>query len=283
MSASVDRPQRFLLLAYDRSGSTLLVNYLNSHPGIQCFHEPFNRRIWQDVVAHYGSVPATLEAHYDHKRIAENLRVREIAAKRSWLTKKMLFGVARVRGDFRRSVGSDGDAERQSAPSAIGLKVTTTQLFKAIPDLWGHICADLPDKVIVLSRAGLVHRFLSCQFALKTGVWRSSTPVERDRQQITVDFGEFCAFVDEEQQFQARIEEGIGNTDARRLDLTYEELVESRDAALDRVFAFLGLQAPEEIDGKLAKLSRGSAESQIANYAELIERAAGTPYERHLA
>ena len=270
MSVSVDRPQRFLLLAYDRSGSTLLVNYLNSHPDIRCFHEPFNRRIWQDVVNHYGSIPKTLEAHYDQNRIAENLRVRDIAAKRSSLTKKLLFGAETLRDKFRRSGGSVGAGREQSALSAIGMKITTTQLFKAIPDLWDQICADLPDKVIVLSRSGLVDRFLSCQFALKTGVWRSNTPVQRDRQQITVDFDEFCAFVDEEQQFEARIEEDIGNADLRRLNLTYEDLVTSRDAALDRVFTFLDLRAPEKIDGKLAKLSSGSAESQIANYPELL-------------
>lgn len=283
-----DPSQRFLLLAYDRSGSTLLVNYLNSHPSVQCFHEPFNRRIWKDIVRHYGSIPNAINAHYDRERIAENLRVREIAAKRSTLSKKLLFSAERLQQRFRPSprgpaeTNSRVKADNASAVAAVGFKVTTTQVFKAIPDLWCQIRADLPDKVIVLSRSGLIDRFLSCQYALKTGVWRSNVPLQRNDSPIAVDFDRFCAFVDEEQGFDARIQEDIGSAGAQCLRITYEELVESRDSTLDKVFAFLDQQAPEELDGKLAKLSRGSAESRIANYAELTEMAAGTPYERHL-
>lgn len=279
-----DRPQRFLLLAYDRSGSTLLVNYLNSHPGVQCFHEPFNRRIWKDMVRHYGSIPEALDAHYDHNRVAENLRLREIAAKRSALTKKLLFGVEKFRKMFpsARRRPTNKTADGHGRLNAIGFKVTTTQVFKAIPDLWQHIRADLPDKIVVLSRSSVIDRFLSCQIALKTGVWRSSVPVDRNDAPISVDYDEFRAFVDEEQRFDSRIREEIANADVEWLGISYEELVESRDVTLDKVFAFLDLDSPAALDGKLAKLSSGSAESRISNYAELTELAAGTIYEQYL-
>ena len=42
------------------------------------------------------------------------------------------------------------------------------------------------------------------------------------------------------------------------------------------------IEPPAQLDGKLAKLARGSAESRIANYAELTELAAGTLYAKHL-
>lgn len=285
MAMTSDPIQRFIVLAYDRSGSTLLVNYLNSHANIQCFHEPFNRRIWKDLVRYYGSIPQALSAHYDHERIAENLRVREIAAKRSMLKKRLLLGAKKL---FKQSGHpnprpSGENDDNESAISAIGLKVTTIQVFKAIPDLWRHICADFPDKIIVLNRSSLIDRFLSCQFALRTGIWRSTTPLQRDDTPITVQFDDFCAFADEEQAFAKKIDEEIANTRAQWLKVSYEDLVASRKATLAEVFAFLDLQSPQKLDGKLAKLARGSAESRISNYAELAKLAQGTIYEQYLA
>ena len=70
---------RYFVLAYGRSGSTLLANYLDSHPGLVCYPEPFNQGLWKDMVGYYGSLPNIIRSLYEYQRIDENKRIRAIA------------------------------------------------------------------------------------------------------------------------------------------------------------------------------------------------------------
>ena len=46
----MSRPElRFVIVNNGRTGSTLLVNLLHSHPDIQCAEEIFNESRWQDA------------------------------------------------------------------------------------------------------------------------------------------------------------------------------------------------------------------------------------------
>ena len=245
-------PVRFLITCPARTGSSMLTSFLQSHPDI-CMHgEVFGRGA---PLAFFG---------LDYSRGAPPLedvlrRIRNRSPVR-FLTKFVFYA-----GAYR----------------AVGLKLKYEELLRPeYGELMHHLGDDTEIKIVHLRRENLLERFLSQHVAVKvTKVYNISDEADRP-----ADPGPVYLPIDEcEDDFarterrQARFHDCFAGHDA--IEVTYEQLVASREVTLRRVQEFLGLE-PRPLETIHKRLRNRSLGDSIENWDELRLHFATTRFAR---
>jgi hypothetical protein len=76
----------------------------------------------------------------------------------------------------------------------------------------------------------------------------------------------------------AELKEYVHSLRQPTLNLSYEDLLQDRNASLGQVFSFLGT-APLPVQGITLKNTRDNLREAVLNFNELRTRYVGTPYE----
>lgn len=274
---------RFIVLSKGRTGSTMLIEALNSHPHVRCFGSVFHRQ--HDFVDF--SVPG-----YDNEDPA-GLRLRNedpIA-----LLHQRVFG---THGPDVRAVG-------------FKYRYGAAAWF---PGLQDQLIADRELRVVHLQRHNLLRSLVSARIAQDTGAWfdrakqrpgklRPRTllraarhplrvaerlrrpaaqprPSWKDRREpITISLEE-CAYALETFEQQAREHDALFH-EHPMLAVWYEDLAERRDETLEQVQGFLGLE-PRRLTVTLRKQNPEPLRELIANYDELAAALRPTRYAAFL-
>jgi LPS sulfotransferase NodH len=271
---------RFMVLGDARSGSTVLVNALNSHPNVRCFREPFN---WSVNFIDYG-----IEGWDPVLPSDAELRARDPVA---FINQRLFCG-------------------HPLQYSAIGFKFLYMH-FWGFPGLLEHLEQDSDLRVIHIVRDNSLRALVSLHIAESTGQWvddgrqRSAAPRGSWARRLSApirDAGIRLGVIP-----TGTIERGAGGPRVRLtesecrdyfskaerrhahwsslfeghdiLNLKYEELLADRNAFFGRVQRFLFL--PErEAAVTLRRQNPQPLTEILLNYGALRRAFAGTPYER---
>ncbi len=231
----------FLLLATQRTGSTVVWQTLDAHPRLRVRGEMFMKGM-----EHPESYPASL-ARWDRRlraRLAPGASVQRY-----------------LNGFFAERAGID----------AAGFKLMYSQ---ARPEIWDWLEARRGD-VLHLVRANPLKILISKAAAeasgrrhLPPGERHAPRPVALPTEGLLESLDRIRAQVD---THRARLE-GL-----RHLEITYEELLAAPQALFDRCFSFLGVE-PRPVELALRKLMPDAVRDALTNYEEVAAILAGTPH-----
>jgi LPS sulfotransferase NodH len=248
-------PTRFIIVATQRTGSTWLVDKLNSHPGIAAYEELF---LAQE--AHHGTWGSE-DKEFFYAYYARR-------ARRPWLPGRVLWSLRYLE-------------EVYSTPSteAVGLKLMYGQL-RAYPWLLAYLPVRRV-RVVHLVRTNLLDVILS----------RKTAEARRQYHARASDRVDHIAVHLEAEQLVSQLESLQGSVDTIRrllrllptpsLETSYERLTTS-EAALDELLHFLNVTSTP-LSSRLTKLNREPRQSLIANYEEVERVLRGTRFEPLLA
>lgn len=240
---------RVLILAYQRSGSTMLVTALSSHPRCVCYSEVFNERtsmMWGRGLA-------------DGSRLLNQYRDR--CPDR--FLERLVFG------------GYEPGIE------AVGFKAFPGHVRDARFARVLEALIAAPDvRLLHLKRWNRLAQVLSLVRAHQTGVWHDHGSAREDRTPLRIEpatceraFREMAA----DERYFDRLVAG-----RPVLPITYEDMAREPAAWFERVQSWVGLPV-HRIEALVRKQRRTVLPAAIANYDELKDRFTGTEWERYFA
>ena len=206
------RNDKFMISCTARSGSSMLSTLLNSHPRLLC----------------HGEI---LAAPHESAGPYHELR-KQGADIDDWLRKYR----QEHPGAYLYDVCFN-PAGHQCVGFKFKLEESLAEAYKHFRDL---LVADTDVKIIHLQRKNILDKYISLQMTKQSGVFSIRSSKQRPKlQPFVIDIPDFIAYVREDRQRYDAAIELFGNH--RCLDVTYEELCESRPEALARIQDFLGL------------------------------------------
>jgi LPS sulfotransferase NodH len=238
--------RKFVVVGIARTGSTLLLSLLNSHPNALAFGEIFrgDGRIGWDT-APFGSrqSPALLQ------RIE---------------TRPIDFIEEQIFRRWPRELHAVGFKlfyyhARQGAQAAV----------------WDTIRDDPEIAIIHIKRDNILEQLLSLRNAERTNMWSASVSPSNELEPLRLD-PEACRLHFEE----VRAYENACDAffEGRSITtISYEELVADRAAAMGKICAKLNL-SPQPMEARIARQRTTSLSQSIANFEELRATFAGSPW-----
>ncbi|HEY5049186.1 MAG TPA: sulfotransferase [Rhizomicrobium sp.] len=245
----------FMITCAARTGSTMLVNFLQSHPQITCHMEIFNPR---RVEGFFGAYRKSIRTDSVYEA-----RMRAIR-----------------HGDptcFLYKFAFDSQGRR-----SVGFKFKYDELLLPVFARPREIIAGDCDIAIVhLKRRNLLKRYLSWVAVNHVTGRTMRTTGEEPRKipPIFIDAEECLKNFQETKLREAEVDRIFRQH--QMIDLEYEKLTGANaDGELGRLQQFLGV-VPRSLKTVIAKLSINRLEQEIANYADLKRKLANTPYSEY--
>lgn len=136
--------------------------------------------------------------------------------------------------------------------------------------------------ILYLRRMNLLRHALSNVRARKETFHRKKSDSDRERPAIHVDPEHVIEWMDSSAELNVYEQEVL--EDVPHLSLTYEEHIrrpENHQATVDTVCSFLGVESTS-VESAYRKVAPPSLRAGVANYDELADRLAGTPYAQFL-
>ncbi|MDA7836629.1 sulfotransferase [Salibacteraceae bacterium] len=232
----------FVIFGHARSGSSLLVKLLQSHPNVLCFGELFVRsRIGFSVESFDNFNPDLLE-------------MRD--------SKPELFLNEYVFSPYKKEVHS------------VGFKLFPEQI-DSNEIVWNWLSDNSKLKVIHLERSNRFAAFCSQKMAQKTGKYGINDKNQRLNETLILDPLECLQYFELREQMEQKGIEFFANHDVLKLD--YEDLDHNIDETLAKILNFLGVAHTGLKTDKLKQEVRPLTEV-VENYAELKKYFAETKW-----
>lgn len=244
-----DRYRRFVLVCRARSGSTLVIERLSSHPQVVAYGEVFN--------------PAEINWLSSPRPTAGQTRKRRDANPAQFLSEEVWHRYGRRTG-------------------AVGFKLLHTQCSAYADGIIRHLEA-LDDasktRVIFLGRRNLLDVFVSLTLAQSSGVYavRGERP-QSENAALRIEFDAFRRFVRSSQLLEETCRRQFHRFPA--LEITYEDMIADPQTTDRRLCDFLGV-ASRALSHRVMKMGSGPARERIANFDLLREAAMGTELEQY--
>jgi hypothetical protein len=260
MAELTDRSE-FVVVAPARSGSTMLVHALDSHPDICCHGEVLGRhRVW--AFSQKARQPVMQKSV--HMRQPEywqsllNLREKD----------HVVF--------YREYLFSPKITQR-----AVGFKILYPQLLDLhFADVVEQICADVSVGVIYLHRRDTFRRFLSERLYLDSIARKNASTVVPAGPGVTIDLDHFVQGVRNHEAALRRAQKWLEGH--RSITVYYEDLVHNKGRTLAGLQEFLGVEV-RDLEYRTKKASGDSPETMIINFSEIEDRANEPKYAPYLA
>ena len=265
--------RRFLILSTARTGSTLLVQALNSHPAVRCFREVYNGRM--------DYVDFSLDGY-------DNFDARDLALRKE---DPVRFLHERIFCAWPPEV------------RAVGFKYLYEQ-HDDFPTLIHELTADTELHVIHLQRRNDLRMLVSSKIARRTGVWVEDAakltrwrvmmavrhplraagrlqrlvsqlrPLQGPSRRVAVSQQEYFEFMLQHRMRMSHYDAIF--KDHPQLSVFYEDLVQDRDAVFADVQRLLGLE-PRPLTVSVRQQNPEPLRDLIENYDELRAAFAGLP------
>lgn len=225
--------EKFVILSHGRTGSTALCHAMSMHPDVQAYGEVFHKKPGGAVVNGKEFLDGDDGAEF----------CREVVWKSPNEFEKRVIGFKILFFHARRS----------------------TREYNA----WRYLIADPSIKVLLLLRRNIFDSYISAQRSRRSGVWR----VERDETVPEEHQSPIC--VDAQKCYRYMISTVVEIEWARRvfathpaMEIFFDDFQRDFQAALDRIFGFLGVEA-QSIPLTFEKLNTAPHPEGIANYDKL--------------
>lgn len=239
--------QKFIIISTQRSGSSLLVTTLASHPEIECFREIF------------------LEENVKPDSYTSFSRASILRKLQHWFCRRRL-----VEGYLAQFLGKVEGCE------AVGFKFMYSQ-DKLLPQVIDWVERE-EIKVIHLIRANVLKKRISRLVSRFRNFAHSTEPVEVCR--ISVEpkrlKQKLDSMSDQVDQYRSRL------SHFDHIEVTYEDLVANQDREIMRVLEFLGIGMLTSLSTNLVKVNPNDLSEVIENYDEVVQALRRTKYEQFL-
>lgn len=148
-------------------------------------------------------------------------------------------------------------------------------------DAFGRLLQEKQCKILHMQRRNRVKTAISVingrRLAAQTGKWGLFDKANQPPS-FTVDFEEFDRAIKHREEWDQKLEEYIRRLQLATLPMYYEDLLQDKDAFLDRVFTFLEVK-PWPVEAKTLKITNDDLSKVIENFDELRGRYEETQYE----
>ncbi|MEO9964291.1 MAG: sulfotransferase [Reichenbachiella sp.] len=242
---------KFIILALPRTGSTHLVELLDSHPEISCFREIFKPHPnGTNVFA-----PETYQ-YYLHQ---------------SWkrLVRSKVGGQSSIRNYL--------DSLTLKVSGSFGFKIMARHL-EANRHLRKYL-RHQKYKVILLRRKNLLKQVVSLKHSMTYDIWNSENELEANR--IRLEKEDLLWHLKDFTQYSQKMINYF--PEAKCLEVYYEDIVGfKKNDVLVQICEFLGVDSDQELSSALQKILGESIEQSVVNYGEVCEYLANTEYEKFL-
>jgi len=246
-------PTPFVVLSFPRTGSTWLMDMLNSHPEVAAYGELFN------VEADELSYASTDMPYFENY----------LARLPEWTRRpRFLHGMA-----YLRRLYSDRPGIR-----AVGFKLLYGQAG-ANPRLL-HLLALRRVRAVHLTRANLLDALISWKAAQATGVYAVRTEQAATRTRVTLNAERLGDRLREQDLAVSRARGRLERLRVPWIEVAYEELVGRKEESLLRILGFLDVHPDVGLlDSGIVRMSRGSSVDLVENLPEVRAALAGTRFE----
>jgi LPS sulfotransferase NodH len=236
---------RFIMLGRSRTGSNFLRGLLNRHSRI---------RVLGEVYRNFDAID------WDYPGYPEAQKVLPL-----YQSDPVRFLETHVFGSVPQHV------------AAVGFKLFYYHApFMEQRALWEHLRAQQDIRIIHVKRANILRTHLSRQRALVTDNWVNTSGAPPDEAPLTLSYEECRKDFERTREWETQYDAFFAGHP--KLDVVYEQLDENPAGELCRVQTFLGV--PEEPAAPSTyRQSAQPLSKSIANYRELKERFAGSPWE----
>jgi LPS sulfotransferase NodH len=247
---------KFIILSAHRSGTTLLLSFLESHPKIQCYKRVFSIDV---VIRRMLMVDRPGSPFYEYRTTSFKRRMDYIFRKKQLL------------GDFLTELYTP-----TNSAEVIGIRVIYQQLDKHRQILQWAVENNVG--IIHLIRENSLKTLVSAETARLRAVAHSTSKVDI----VTVRLSplklkmQLARLTGQIEKHRRQLK------DILHLELTYESLVAQSETETNRVLNFLEIQERVPLTTNLVKLNPNSLEDIIENYAEIKQTLSGTNYEQFL-
>lgn len=249
---------RFVLLSTQRSGSTWVVDMLNSHPGVVAYTELF---------IHGASTRTKWAGEKD-------IEFWQVLVKKEGSPKGRL-GRTRLLWDYLGQVYRD-----RPGVDAVGFKLMYSQLQVSKPLV----------PALVLRRPRVVHLVrrngLDIVLSKETGAARGALHARSGEQvaaiSVRLPTDDLLERLEAHDRAVEKARRRFQRLRLPYLEIAYEDLVREQAQGFERIFDFLGVPGTGELSSSLQKLNPTSHEQVIENYDEVRELLTGTRFEQQL-
>lgn len=240
---------KFIVFGIQRSGTTLLVHLIDSHPQIFCAGEVF--KINSSKIHH---------SEYLYRHFIERPRIPMLNIFSSKKSKTIQF--------------LNFFYKKNRSFNAAGFKLMLDQLFK-YPDILKYV-QNQKVKILLVERANTLKQYLSLQMAIKTKRWASTKKVPQEK--IYVNCESIISALDKLNQDKEKLEKLIEKHDY--LKIVYERLLSDNDGTLKKALNFLNVNEDATLSTSLVKINSDNMQKIVRNYEELYLKLKDTPYEQ---
>jgi len=241
---------KFIILATQRTGSTFLWRYLNSHPQIRAHGEVFYRKDKFSYREYYNSSLKKKLFHF-------------------FFQKKVIFSYL---DEFFVPLYGE---------KAIGFKLMYSQL-KKYPSIEEWIFLRKPH-IIHLIRKNVLKIIVSRETAklrklyhLEKNSNMSIKPIKvtLDPKKLIKEIKEILSDVEKHRKKYAQL--------PFYLEIKYEDFFQNKEKNTKKILEFLNVKYIFPLEESLKKINPDSLKELIENYTEVVNHLKGTPYEKYL-
>lgn len=229
----------FILLAAGRSGSTLLTNYLSSHPNVRCHHEPFNQTGWHRELRMYER-PIDALKHMDMHGLS-------ISSYQKF--KSALRGVLGIQNGSSLADPFKKNTQIESE----GFKLTWSQANPMFDDTLQWLESQNKVKCIFLYRYDYLARYVSYQLARSNRLWHSGSKTHNVTP-FTVSLASFEKFCQRQLDIEQKHLNMLARSKTQTFMVSYEEFTKNPISKTNEVLDFIGrspIKAAEALTNKL--------------------------------
>lgn len=245
MKASIKKT-KFVIISYQRTGSTYLVSILNQLEGVVCHSELYNR-----------SLDAFKFSIFDS----------QILPSQNWFDKLLRISPEEKLYKLKNQ-NPEEFLQRifNQNSNAIGFKIFPGQ----DDSIMNLLISDPEIKKILLIRKNLLRCYVSQQIALKTQKWSRHKGEDIVLERIAIDVNSFNAYMNKIKKRMAAIREALISNDQNYLEITFEDI--TSNFPIKKISQFLELGDVQEVpDVNLERQNPFPLEKIILNYGEVKE------------
>jgi LPS sulfotransferase NodH len=238
--------RRFVIVGTARTGSTLLINLLNSHSQVLAFGELFR----SPTAIGWDVAPFT--------------------------TYKSAKLIALYRSDPQRFLDKSVFRRWPQGYAAIGFKLfyyhARIAPFNAV---WEYLAQNTDIYVLHIKRRNVLEQFVSLKLAHTTDVWSLTEPVMRQPEPLRLEIEDCRKHFELIRSVESDCDVFFARHQVK--NIYYEDLTADRDAGIASVEKFLGLK-DEKLSTELVRQRTLPLSKAIANYKELKQAFAKTEW-----
>jgi hypothetical protein len=253
MKNNKTKPVKFCVISAGRSGSTLLVTLLDSHPDIRLLGEIFNNKgkTVQNVLDPY------IEPFCEYQ--LSNY------AKRPWLT----FNYLNSLNNYPISV------------KGLGYKLIDIELFR-YPEILLKLILDRY-KIIHLVRENALDYYLSWSIVKQKLDGKTELKSNHKITPVYLDTSKMIGVLEGYERRINRTKSLLKLIPNSVLTISYEDLIENKKLMTDSIINFLNIPSDNiELHSDLKKIANGTYSEKIANYQEVKDILISTKFKKFI-